>query len=121
MSSITYTFHFPMEPPILEALDYLNKALSAVKASNTTEIRKIQEAVSNPEPKAQPEPQPAPAVTADDIPFDTVHAALLDLKSRKSAAAVRDVLQAFDCKTVQDIPKEKYADVLKMAAGKLEG
>jgi len=70
--------------------------------------------------QAAPSPD-APTTDQAEITFDQVHKALLEIKTKKGAAVVREVLQAFDCKTVQDIPKEKFAEVLQIAAGKLEG
>lgn len=78
--------------------------------------------VVNKAEKPQVEAVTVAAEAAVELPrasFEEVHAALVKLKQQKSAAQVRAILEAVGCKTVQDIPPEKFAPVLQMAADKL--
>ncbi len=61
----------------------------------------------------------APAPESPKTTFEEVHATLVKLKQQKSAAPVREILEVVGCKTVQDIPAEKFGEVLQMASEKL--
>ena len=52
--------------------------------------------------------------------FDEIHAVLINLKQKQGSGRVREILDIIGCKTVQDIPPDKFAEVLQMTAGVLE-
>ena len=98
-------------PELTNALQQLAKALAG---RPEIEIKPKAQTTEPAAPaKAETTPKPEKAT------FEDLHAALVELKQRKGTAQVREILSALDCKTVQDIPPEKFADVLRMAAERM--
>lgn len=117
MPEFTVTIVHTLDPAVLNILnDLLNH--STPKAASAAQP------IKQPVPSVVADPPADPATSTDEPPtacFDEVHKALLDLKAKQKAPAVREVLLSFDCKTVQDIPEDKYAAVLQAVQKKLEG
>jgi len=102
-------------PELTNALQQLAKALAG-----RPEIETKPKAQNTPtEPAAPAKAETAPKPEKPQATFEDLHTALVELKQRKGTAQVREILSALDCKTVQDIPPEKFADVLRMAAEKM--
>lgn len=102
-------------PELAEALRQLAEAITgnpgfAPKAPTTETV---------PAEPAAPAKSPARVSDEPQTTFGDLHKALVELKQSKGSAQVREILATLDCKTVQDIPPEKFADVLRMAAEKM--
>lgn len=96
-------------PELVEALKQLAAAITGKPEAPTT-------------PALPAAPGATDKPLAEDLPtatYEEVHAALVKLKQQKSAAQVREILNEVGCKTVQDIPPEKFAFVRQLAAEKL--
>ena len=101
-------------PELTNALQQLAKALTG-----RPEIER-KAPIASADPKPTPvKPEVASESEKPQATFEDLHAALVELKQRKGTAQVREILSALDCKTVQDIPPEKFADVLRMAAERM--
>ena len=100
-------------PELTNALQQLAKALAG-----RPEIE-IKPKAQTTEPTAPAKAETTPNPEKPQATFEDLHAALVELKQRKGTAQVREILSALDCKTVQDIPPEKFADVLRMAAERM--
>lgn len=101
-------------PELTNALQQLAKALTG-----RPEIER-KAPIASADPKPTPaKPEVIPESEKPQATFEDLHKALVELKQSKGSAQVREILSAFDCKTVQDIPPEKFADVLRMAAERM--
>ena len=100
-------------PELVTALQQLAEALAGRPASGTTPKARTWAPAAPAKAETTPEPEKPQAT------FEDLHAALVELKQRKGTAQVREILSTLDCKTVQDIPPEKFADVLRMAAERM--
>lgn len=94
-------------PELVSAINQLIEAITGKTEPLKTEISAI--------------PVEAAAVSAaaklqePETTFEQVHAILISLKQKRGAAAVRGILDKLNCKTVQDIPPEQFAGVIRMA------
>lgn len=100
-------------PELVTALQQLAEALAGRPEIETKPKAQTTEPAAPAKAETTPKPEKPQAT------FEDLHAALVELKQRKGTAQVREILSALDCKTVQDIPPEKFADVLRMAAEKM--
>ncbi len=100
-------------PELVTALQQLAEALAGRPAIETKPKALTTESAAPAKAEATPEPEKPQAT------FEALHAALVELKRQKGTAQVREILSTLDCKTVQDIPPEKFADVLRMAAERM--
>lgn len=100
-------------PELAAALRQLAEALAGRPESEIKPKAQTTEPAAPVKTEATPKPEKPQAT------FEDLHAALVELKQRKGTAQVREILSALDCKTVQDIPPEKFADVLRMAAERM--
>ena len=100
-------------PELATALQQLAEALAGRPAIET----KPKDQTTKPTVPAKAETTPEPE--KPQTTFEDLHAALVELKRQKGTAQVREILSTLNCKTVQDIPPEKFADVLRMAAERM--
>lgn len=102
-------------PELATALQQLAEALAGRPEIET----KLKAQTAPTEPTAPAKAEATPTPEKPQATFEDLHKALVELKQSKGSAQVREILSAFDCKTVQDIPPEKFADVLRMAAERM--
>lgn len=100
-------------PELVTALQQLAEALAGRPEIKTKLKAQTTEPAAPAKAETTPEPEKPQAT------FEALHAALVELKRQKGTAQVREILSTLDCKTVQDIPPEKFADVLRMAAERM--